>query len=682
MSAARRHRSDPSGSRVRARALLAATCVSLAAVSCATVDGRLRLRGMEVEGNEGVSDREILDRLALVAEDGYAWSDERYLDEVLFERDAPRVARIYRAFGYYHARLDAVGLRWTPDGSGVVLTFHVTEGAPAVLETLTVTGLDRLPPVARREAQDAIRVAEGEVIAEDDWDATKEGVRRALRNNGFPSPTVAGTVRIDDDADTAAAELVIDAGPLADFGEVRISGLESVPEPPIRGEIGIEPGETFSAARLDDARAALVNAGIFSSIEVTEVPLESAEPPSAGAGSGAGGVPGESAALPAVDIGVELAEGDMQRLKVGVGFATEQGRQQAEVTGTYEHRNLFGGLRRLQWKNRFGWAFDLGAIDTAGGRVDLGPFGSTVLNFRQPDESDLRLAVLASLKYEAEPTASDYSTQAIQARVGAERTFRDRTLSMGLFNGLRWVDLWNVQAGASVADVPYLLYLLDFTTTLDLRDDPLAPHDGHYVSALLRLGIDPTGGEYQDGDDARDFYRYFLLQGDLRGYYGLHERVTLVLRVAAGIIVPFGGAALAPPDERFFSGGANSVRGLPYNAVGAWRGCPEDPPDPACVQPPLGGNTQWEMSAELRVRVWGDLSAAVFFDAGNVVDGFFSSVYPASTTRLFHPTVGAGLRYLTPVGPVRFDVGVPLQTDVRLADLPPVAFQLTLGEAY
>ncbi|MBI5488387.1 MAG: BamA/TamA family outer membrane protein [Deltaproteobacteria bacterium] len=641
----------------------AASCALLAALSCATVDTRLRLCAMEVEGNEGVSDREILDRLALVAEDGYAWSDERYLDEVLFERDAPRVARIYRAFGYYHARLDAVGLRWTPDGSGVVLTFHVTEGAPAVLDTLTITGLDTLPPVARREAQDAIRIAEGEVIAEDDWDATKEGIRRALRNNGFPSPTVTGTVRIDDAADTATAELIIDAGPPADFGEVRISGLESVPEPPIREEVGIDAGETFSAARLDDARAALVNAGIFSSIEVTEVPAE-------------------SAATPTVDVDVELAEGDMQRLKLGVGFATEQGRQQAEVTGSYEHRNLFGGLRRLQWTNRFGWAFDLGAIDTEGGRVDLGPFGSTVLNFRQPNEADLRLAFLASLKYEAEPTASDYSTQAIQARVGAERSFRDRTLSVGLFNAVRWVDLWNVHTSGSVADVPYLLYLLDFTTTLDLRDDPLAPHNGHYISALLRLGIDPTGGDYQDGDDSRDFYRYFLLKGDLRGYYGLHERVTLVLRVAAGIIVPFGGDALAPPDERFFSGGANNIRGLPYHAVGAWRDCPTDPPDPACVQPSLGGNTLWEASAELRVKVWGDLSAAVFFDAGNVIDGFFSSVYSASSTRLFHPTVGAGLRYVTPVGPVRFDVGVPLQTDPRLADLPPVAFQLTLGEAY
>ena len=108
--------------RLRRRMPLAVSGLLLAALSCATIDGRIRLRGMEIEGNEGVSDRELLERLALVAEDGYAWSDERYLDSVLFERDVPRIVRIYRAYGYYHATLDAVGLRWTPDGSGAVQT--------------------------------------------------------------------------------------------------------------------------------------------------------------------------------------------------------------------------------------------------------------------------------------------------------------------------------------------------------------------------------------------------------------------------------------------------------------------------------------------------------------------------------------------------------------------------------
>jgi translocation and assembly module TamA len=631
---------------------------------------------MVVEGNEGVSDRQLLERLALEAEDGYAWSDEQFLDPVLFERDAPRIARVYRAFGYYHARLDAISLRWTPEGSGLVLTFHVTEGAPTILETLTLTGLDDLPSAALRDVRPAIRVEEGEVITEDDWDATKSGIRRALRNNGFPVPLVTGTVVVDDVADTATAELIVDAGPRARFGAAEISGLEGVPEESVRTELGITPGDWYSAEEIDNARTALIAIGVFSSVEISEVPLGSLAPPAAAEG-GEDGV---------VGLDVQLEEGDMQRLKLGVGVGTEQGRQQAEVTATYEHRNLFGGLRRLQWTNRFGWAFDLGGIGVPDRRVDLGPFGLTSLTFRQPHLGDLQLAFVSSLKYEAVPTANDYSTQAIQARVGAERTFRDRTLSLGLYNSVRWVDLWNVVNQSNVVDVPYVLYLLDFAATLDLRDDPLEARDGHFVSLLLRLGMDPRGGEY-DADPARDYYRYFLLKADLRGYYALHERVTLALRVSAGFILPIGAEAMSPPDERFFSGGANSVRGLPYRAIGSW--CVEDSAatSPTCSLSPAGGvpapggETLWEASLELRVEIIGGLSAAAFFDAGSVLDGFFSSVY-SGVGGLVHPTVGGGLRYRTPIGPIRFDVGVPLQTDPRLGSMPAVAFQLTLGEAF
>lgn len=642
---------------------------ALLLASCATTDGRLRLRGMVVEGNDGVTDEQLLERLALEAEDGYAWGDERYLDSLLFDRDVPRIPRIYRAFGYYHATLDAVSLRWAPEGDGVVLTFHVTEGPPTILERLTFVGLDDLPPPVQADLREALRVAEGRRITEDDWDATRDGLRRVLRNSGYPGAVAEGTVRVDPATDTATVEVRLAPGAPADFGEVLIDGLEDVPEPPIRNEIGIGAGLVYSAAAIQEARDALVAAGLFSAVELDEVPRP---PGSAGAAPDRG----------VVDLAVHLEEGDMQRLKLGGGLATEQERQQVELTARWEHRNLFGGLRRIVWANRFGWAFNFGDLEN----ISLGPFGGTVLTFRQPHEDDLRLSFVGSLKYEAEPVSPEYSTHAIQARVGAERTFRNRIWSLGLHNGVRWVDLWNVTNPDAVADVPYLLYLLDAIATLDLRDDPLQTRSGHYVSLLVRMGVDPTGGAY-DADAARDFYRYLLIKQDLRGYYELHERVTLVLRVASGIVLPFDDESLAPPDERLFSGGANSIRGYPYRSIGTWFSCPED--EPECVErvpegqavPPAGGNTLWEFSAELRVRIAGGLSAAAFFDAGNVLDGAFRTVYPESI-RQFHPSVGAGLRYQTAVGPIRLDIGVPLVDDPRLGDVGPVSFHLTIGEAF
>ncbi|MCK7477926.1 MAG: hypothetical protein M0C28_11230 [Candidatus Moduliflexus flocculans] len=97
----------------------------------------------------------------------------------------PRVARIYRAFGYYHATLDAVSLRWASEGDEVVLTFHVTEGPPTILERMTLVGQDELPSPVRADVREALRIAEGRRITEDDWDATRDGLRRVLRNSGF-----------------------------------------------------------------------------------------------------------------------------------------------------------------------------------------------------------------------------------------------------------------------------------------------------------------------------------------------------------------------------------------------------------------------------------------------------------------------------------------------------------------
>jgi translocation and assembly module TamA len=638
---------------------------------------------MAIEGNDEVSDREILSRLALEAESGAGWSDDLYLEESLYERDVPRIPRIYRALGYYEATVDGVDLSWTPDGRGVSLTFRVTEGPATRVASVDIVGIESLSYRAAREVREAILLEEGDVLTEEAWDETLAGIRRVLRRHGYPRPDVRGRVGVDSVARRAVAEIRVETGPVARFGRVTIGGLDTIPEPPIRGEIDVVPGALYDASEIELARRSLVSLGVFSSVTIEESIVQGGGAAEASPDAPAAGV-GDEATAPAAagppagptdraDLHFALDEGSMQRLRAGFGFSTEQGRQAAELSAIWEHRNLWGGLRHLRWANRLGWAFNLADL------VDLGPFGTTALSFRQPNRSDLRLAFLSSLKYEALPISNEYSTHAIQARVGAERRSRDGVYAFGLHNGVRWVDLWNIREGAVVVDRPYLLGLIDATFTLDLRDDPVEPSSGHFLSLLARVGLDPTGGEY-DGDVARDQYRYALLRPDLRGYYRLHERLVLALRVTASFAFPIGSDALVPPDERVFAGGANSVRGYPFHAIGTWRTC-EDA-GATCTPPPApGGNVSWLFSAELRIDIVGDLSAAIFFDAGNVIDGAFTTVYDASGS-VFHPSVGAGVRYRTAVGPVRLDIGVPLQADPRIGDVPVVAFQLTFGEAF
>jgi outer membrane protein insertion porin family/translocation and assembly module TamA len=253
---------------------------------------------------------------------------------------------------------------------------------------------------------------------------------------------------------------------------------------------------------------------------------------------------------------------------------------------------------------------------------------------------------------------------------------------------------------------------------IDLRDDAIRPHQGVFVQADVQLaGL---------GGDARDL----RIRPEVRGYVPLGTRVTLAGRAAVGLLFPFdygdvaqaagerGPAAVDRPAwvrdieliylRGFFSGGPSSNRGYPIGGVGPHGAVPFFDPglaaralarscvagsveyDPVRCAVPLGGLTLWEASLELRFPLLGPLHGAAFCDASDVSPD-------RADVRLDHPhlSCGLGLRYDTPVGPVRVDVGyripgaqVPGGSDPRLEGDPgsifgaPVAVAFGIGEAF
>jgi outer membrane protein insertion porin family len=122
-----------------------------------------------------------------------------------------------------------------------------------------------------------------------------------------------------------------------------------------------------------------------------------------------------------------------------------------------------------------------------------------------------------------------------------------------------------------------------------------------------------------------------------------------------------------PASERFFAGGDTTIRGFPLDSVGA----------PNTISPsgfPRGGNALLLMNAELRMSVWRDLGAAFFLDGGNVYD----RVSEVNLSEL-RGSLGFGLRYKSPIGPIRFDVGFKI--DRRPAE-PSRAFHFSIGQAF
>jgi outer membrane protein insertion porin family len=137
-----------------------------------------------------------------------------------------------------------------------------------------------------------------------------------------------------------------------------------------------------------------------------------------------------------------------------------------------------------------------------------------------------------------------------------------------------------------------------------------------------------------------------------------------------------------PLSEEFFSGGGSTLRGFPLNGAGPQReiaacGDPADPSTCASIRVPVGGNQLFIVNSELRIPVpiKKNLGIAVFYDGGNVYQhvGFHNFLSD------FSNTVGGGLRYATPVGPVRIDIGHNLNS---LAGIKATQIFVTLGQAF
>jgi outer membrane protein insertion porin family len=167
-------------------------------------------------------------------------------------------------------------------------------------------------------------------------------------------------------------------------------------------------------------------------------------------------------------------------------------------------------------------------------------------------------------------------------------------------------------------------------------DDQLNPSRGY----LAAISLEQAGG-WLPGS-----YNYFSTIGEVRGYYTPHERVTVAARARYGAIAPFGPASDVPFFKRFFLGGATSLRGWGRYEVAPLSGSGL----------PLGGNSLFESSVEVRAQVWGNLGLVAFVDAGTV----WSEAWSARFGDLLYDA-GPGVRYETPIGPLRLDFAYQLR---------------------
>jgi translocation and assembly module TamA len=412
----------------------------------------------------------------------------------------------------------------------------------------------------------------------------------------------------------------VDPGPKVLLGHVTFRGLDQVRTAPALRRVPWDPGRTvYSPARLDDLREDLAKLDVFSSIRV-----RLADEP------GPGGV---------TPVLVDVREQDRHFIAIELNYETSQG---FGSKASWGDRNLLGGAERLELTASVG---GIGRRTTAIHRIDY----SVGARYFEPDflARNLNLVVTATLLNEQ---PDPYARKAALASAALEY-HPSKRLTFGA--GAAFEQSHVRERSGRVRDTT--LFGLPLSITWDGSNSLLNPTRGVRVSA--------TATPYLAAFGAAEHFT--ILRGTASGYLPLmgDDRLVWAGRGSIGSILGDSTFEI-PADKRFYAGGGGSVRGYGYQTIG-----PRD-----ATGQPRGGRSLVEFSTELRVRVTDAIGIVPFVDGGNV----WNAAYPKLGSGLKWGA-GLGARYHTPIGPLRFDVAVPLN---RHPGSSTVQFYISLGQAY
>lgn len=622
------------------------------------------VRALRFEGNHALDSYTLSSAISTSNSSWFATSwlvrwlglgEKRTFDEQEFRRDVVRLVLLYRQSGYMRVEVDTAVRRTAKD---VFITFQITEGPPVRVTALAITGLEGVLDTTslRRE----LPLAVGQPFDRFLMQASADTIATHLRNSGFPDAEVLRN--FTSDADSLRATVRFDAvpGTFTRIGTIQVQGLDRIDTTTVLRSITLHPHDIFRQNQLYESQRDLYGLGLFNSATVAVADT---------------GLRGPEDTL--ANLVVQVTEGPRHQLRAGAGYGSvDCFRAQAGWTAL----NFFGGGR----------SFDLSARVSKIGIGDPMNFGlqHTLCHYLHDDPTSdtvnysigatLGQPVFLSPRHRASigvvaERRSEYN-EYVRQDVGANATVT--------FNALRTVPVsvgYGVSVGRTTAN-PAVYCLVLFRCTEGDRSSlsktrRFAAVTVTAVRDQVNSVLDPTRGSsitvnlmhasrYVGSDPFYEFNRGEL---EVSHYYSLNRSTVFAWRVRGGTILQQNGlftgqaALFVPPEQRFYGGGPNSVRGYARNGLGpvvyVSRQRTISGPDTTYSEitaEPTGGNTMIVANAELRFAtpvLPERMRVALFVDLGQVWERGDSSV----TVRGVRVTPGIGLRFTTPLGPVRLD---------------------------
>jgi outer membrane protein insertion porin family/translocation and assembly module TamA len=604
------------------------------------------------------------------------WYTREYLDRTELARDLLRIRVFYWRRGYRETSVDTAVARRGDDK--VAVTFRITEREPTLVERVEVVGPDSILP---RSAVERLEALAGKPFNLLRLDSAIVGLRNGVWERGYADATLSDTTGLL--AGRRAVDLVVavEPGPKTTVDSIIIQGNEQIDDRTIRNSLAFEPGDVFRRSDVTVSQRNLYQSQLFRTAVVD--------------------LPGEQDSSKVVV--VRVAESQLHAARVAGGISTFDF---AQVEASWTDYNFLGAARKLTLR---GGLANLLADQLEGNnpfldvreqantedpRPYLRPNWQLGAEFTQPWFGSYRNSIGGSAFWRRRSApgvyvdhgygASATFTREVVLRLPVSLTYQFEVTELDRAGDVYFCIILGACDESTIRTMRRAQRLspLVLSATSDHGNNAFNPTAGYRAQASLEHASAFTISDYRYNRASAEgsVYRAFG-----RAVLAVHLRTGWVSALsstaeATGVGLPDDGTGpIVHPRKRFFAGGSRSVRGFGENQLGPRVLTIAPPSDTtalyatclgardtvACsallagrgtkdfIPRPVGGNSVLEGSVEFRFPIWGPLTGAAFVDGALVGNGDITEFADAAGAA----TPGLGIRYETPVGPVRVDVG-------------------------
>jgi outer membrane protein insertion porin family len=611
--------------------------------------GRLyRVSRYEITGNTAIPTIDF--KTALRVRDGQPFSSSQ------LDADTSLIRELYRRRGF--ASADVVrSVEPVPNASDasevpLAVRIAVTEGVRTIVQEVTFTGNAAFDEAALRAR---VGLHAGAPFVPGQLAVDRDGLQLAYQDLGYENATVNATPVFAEDNTRVTIQFAIREGPQVLVDHVLIVGNVRTATSTIERELQVQPGKPFGLSAINESQRRLAGLGLFRRVRISELRH----------GDETGRdllVTVDEAPATTVGIGGGL-EGRLVAGASDDGTATDELDLAPRVFLQIGRRNLFGRNRSV---NVFTSVSLHSKHSLAAGVTEYRFVGT----FREPRLFDTAIDAFINATVEQQ-IRSSFNFRRRSASAAIARHITPAISATGNYSIQRTSVFDSRVEGENLPLIDrtftqFLVSSFSGSVVRDTRSDPVDPASGSYVSVNGQLAAKAIGSEL-------GFTKTFITA---QAFHTVPSFTRLVLAGNARLGMASGFTTLGqlPASERFFAGGDTTVRGFAQDRLGI-RHIPFQPVDTLDSERlPIGGNGLVIFNAELRTTVRGGSQVVGFVDTGNV----FARASEIDLLEM-RSAVGAGVRYKSPFGPIRFDLGfkVNRQTGEGLT-----AWFVSFGQAF